>query len=62
MIATLSGNITDKWNDQVVLECGGVGYGLFVTLEDFGVLETGNKTKLYVYEHIRENAHDLFRL
>jgi Holliday junction DNA helicase RuvA len=60
MIATLSGNITDKWNDQVVLECGGVGYGLFVTLEDFGVLETGNKTKLYVYEHIRENAHDLF--
>ena len=60
MIATLHGEITEKKKDQVVIECGGVGYGLFVTFEDFGVLETGSKTKFYVYEHIRENAHDLF--
>jgi Holliday junction DNA helicase RuvA len=60
MIATLSGEITGKKTDQVVLECGGVGYGLYVTFEDFGALETGSKTKLYVYEHIRENSHDLF--
>lgn len=44
----------------MVLDCGGVGYGLLVTFEDFGALETGTQTKLYVYEHIRENAHDLF--
>jgi Holliday junction DNA helicase RuvA len=60
MIATLKGEITEKRNDQVVIECGGVGYGLFVTFEDFGALETGSRIKLYVYEHIRENAHDLF--
>jgi Holliday junction DNA helicase RuvA len=36
MIATLKGEITEKKNDQVVLECGGVGYGLLVTFEDFG--------------------------
>jgi Holliday junction DNA helicase RuvA len=60
MIATLNGEITEKKSDQVVVECGGVGYGLFVTFEDFGALETGTKTKLYIYEHIRENAHDLF--
>jgi holliday junction DNA helicase RuvA len=60
MIATLNGEITGKRNDQVVIECGGVGYGLFVIFEDFGALETGSKTKLHVYEHIRENAHDLF--
>jgi Holliday junction DNA helicase RuvA len=60
MIATLKGEIIEKRNDQVVLECGGVGYGLFVTFEDFGALELDSKTKLYVYEHIRENAHDLF--
>jgi Holliday junction DNA helicase RuvA len=39
MIATLSGEITGKKTDQVVLECGGVGYGLYVTFEDFGALE-----------------------
>jgi Holliday junction DNA helicase RuvA len=60
MIAMLTGEITEKRKDQVVIECSGVGYGLFVTYEDFGGLETGSKTKLYVYEHIRENAHDLF--
>jgi Holliday junction DNA helicase RuvA len=60
MIATLKGEITEKKNSQVVIECGGVGYGLYVTFEDFGALELDSKVKLYVYEHIRENAHDLF--
>lgn len=60
MIATLTGKITEKVADVVVLDCNGVGYGLLVTFEDFGVLETGTETKLYVYEHIRENSHDLF--
>jgi Holliday junction DNA helicase RuvA len=60
MIATLKGEITEKNNDVVVLECGGVGYGLYITFEDFGALEKGSSAKLYVYEHIRENAHDLF--
>jgi Holliday junction DNA helicase RuvA subunit len=60
MLATLKGEITEKNNDLIVIECSGVGYGLFVTFEDFGALEKGSKVKLYVYEHIRENAHDLY--
>lgn len=60
MIATLEGKISEKIGETVVLECAGVGYGLNVTFEDFGVLKTGEKAKLYVYEHIRENTHDLF--
>lgn len=60
MIATLNGKITEKTLDTVVIECGGVGYGLFVTFEDYGALEEGSDIKLYVYEHIRENNHDLF--
>lgn len=60
MIATLQGKIIEKLGDVVVLDCNGVGYGLLVTFEDFGALETGTQTKLYVYEHIRENSHDLF--
>src|SRR3990172_4809174 len=60
MIATLEGLVTEKIGDLVVLECAGVGYGLNVTFEDFGALTTGNPAKLYIYEHIRENTHDLF--
>jgi len=60
MIVTLEGKIAQKHNDMVVLECGGVGYGLFVDFEDYGALQKEHITKLYVYEHIRENSHDLF--
>lgn len=60
MIATLTGKVAEKVGDVIVLDCNGVGYGLLVTFEDFGALETGSDAKLYVYEHIRENSHDLF--
>src|SRR3989344_8267798 len=60
MIATLSGRVSEKLQEQVVLDVGGVGYGLLVTSEDFGVLAVGKDFKLYVHEHIREDSHDLF--
>lgn len=60
MIATLEGKVVEKIGNTVVLQCGGVGYGLLVTFEDFGALETGQNAKLYVFENIREAAYDLF--
>jgi Holliday junction DNA helicase RuvA len=60
MIATLSGVVAEKLGDVVVLDVHGVGYGLLVTNEDFGRMTTGQSAKVYVYEHIREQQHDLF--
>lgn len=60
MIATLTGVIQEKAADMIVLDVSGVGYGLLVTFEDYGRLETGDLSKLYVYENIRETAYDLF--
>jgi Holliday junction DNA helicase RuvA len=60
MIATLNGVVSEKLPNQVVLDVNGVGYGLNVTNEDFGRLATGQSAKVYVYEHIREQSHDLF--
>lgn len=60
MIATLSGVVSEKLPDVVVLDVHGIGYGLLVTTEDYGRLNQGEGAKLYVYEHIREQAHDLF--
>jgi Holliday junction DNA helicase RuvA len=60
MIATLSGVISEKMIDSVILDVGGVGYGLFVTAEDHGKLQTGEPSRVYIYEHIREQSHDLF--
>lgn len=60
MIATLSGVISEKYADMVVLDVRGVGYGLYVAAEDYGRMATSQPVKVYIYEHIREQSHDLF--
>lgn len=60
MIATLEGIVSEKLLDSVVIDVRGVGYGVYVTTEDHGVLTTGKNQKLYIYEHIKEAAHDLY--
>lgn len=60
MIATLNGTVSEKLADLAVIDVQGVGYGVFVTTEDHGRLATGEPAKLYIYEHVREQAHDLF--
>lgn len=59
MIATLRGIVTEK-GTGIVIECGGVGYGVLVTLSDFGALHLEKEVKLYIYEHIKEDMHNLF--
>jgi Holliday junction DNA helicase RuvA len=60
VIATLSGVVAEKLGELAVVDVGGVGYGVQVTMEDSGRLPEGKPAKLYIYEHIRENGHDLF--
>jgi len=60
MIATLNGVVSEKLADIAVIDVNGVGYGIYVTAEDHGKLATGKPAKVYVYEHVREQSHDLF--
>src|SRR5690606_16413828 len=59
MIATLRGTIAEKHNG-IIIECAGVGYGVIATLSDSGLLHQGAQAKLYIHEHIKEDAHDLY--
>ena len=60
MIATLKGIVAEKIGELVVLDVHGVGYGLLTPAEDIGKVMTGDEAKFYIYEHIRENSHDLY--
>jgi holliday junction DNA helicase RuvA len=60
MIAFLTGKVTEQLDDMIGLDVGGVGYGLWVPMDDWGHLTVGVTVRVYVYEHIREQAHDLF--
>lgn len=59
MIATLRGTVTENI-DRLVIECAGVGYGVSVSGADAGMLATGTEARLFIHEHIKEDAHDLY--
>lgn len=60
MIATLNGVVSEKFEESIVLDVHGVGYGLIVAVNDFGRININQPAKFYVYEHIREISHDLY--
>lgn len=60
MIATLSGTITEKTQQLLVLETGGIGYGIALPSSDFEDLRVNESVRLYIYEVIREDTHDLY--
>lgn len=60
MIATLHGTLSEKFPDSLILDVGGVGYELAVTVDDWGGSHVGQTLKFYVYEQVREDAFNLF--
>lgn len=60
MIATLNGTVGEKLADVVVVDCAGVGYGVCMTRSEADRLLVGDSLRVYVYEHIKEDAHALF--
>lgn len=60
MIVTLRGMLTEKLDTSLILEIGGLGYELFVTVDEWGSAQLGNQASYYIYEQIREDAHNLY--
>ncbi|HEY5268461.1 MAG TPA: Holliday junction branch migration protein RuvA [Candidatus Saccharimonadales bacterium] len=60
MIATLTGKITDKKINSVILEVSGIGYEILIPIDALSQLDIGQESKLQIYEHIRENIYDLY--
>lgn len=60
MIEYLKGKIDELNPASAVVECGGVGYFLNISLNSFTAIQGKEVAKLYVYEAIREDAHVLY--
>jgi len=61
VIAHIRGQILSKSPNAVVVECGGVGYELAISVATFTELPgEGKETKLHVHTHVREDAFLLF--
>ena len=61
MIASLSGVIESKGPDEVVIDVGGVGYRVFLSLRSMARLPaTGQPIRLLIRTIVREDALDLY--
>ena len=61
MISFVKGPIAEMTEDSVVIECGNLGYEIFIPLSVFEKLPgVGREVKLYTYFQVREDAMCLY--
>lgn len=61
MISYIRGEFVAVEKEKVIIDVGGVGYGIFVPESAMGLLpQIGNEVKLHTYLNVREDAMQLF--
>lgn len=60
MIEYVKGDLTELTPAMAVVEAGGVGYGLNISLNTYTAVQGKKEVKLFVYEAVREDAYVLF--
>lgn len=61
MIVQLSGRLAEKHPDHVVVDVGGVGYHVWITLNTYESLPApGEEARLLTYLQVRADGQDLF--
>lgn len=61
MISYIKGELAAAYEDKVVIETGGIGYGIYMSGKSIGMLPSiGNTVKIHTYLNVREDAMQLF--
>jgi Holliday junction DNA helicase RuvA len=60
MIAHIQGKLVEKNPTEVVIDCGGVGYHINISLHTYSLLPNADQIKLFTYLQVKEDGHTLF--
>lgn len=60
MIEYLHGQLTEITPAMATVECGGVGYGVNISLNTYSAIQQAKEVKLWITEVIREDTHQLW--
>lgn len=60
MISYLKGTITFKNPTYIIVEVGGIGYHIHISLNTYSQIESLEKVKILTHLHVKEDSHTLF--
>lgn len=60
MIAYLEGKLVDKDPTYVIVDVGGIGYQVKITLNTFAQVKALDACKIHTHLHVKEDAHTLY--
>jgi Holliday junction DNA helicase RuvA len=60
MIAHIQGKLVEKSPTQIVIDCGGVGYDVHISLHTYSLLPNSDFIKVFTHLQIKEDAHTIF--
>jgi Holliday junction DNA helicase RuvA len=60
MFAYIEGSLVVREPTFVIIDVGGIGYELKITLNTYPALKNMSRVKLFTYSHIKEDSHTLY--
>lgn len=60
MYAYIDGKLAFKCPTYVVIDAGGVGYHINISLNTYGALQDKERCKLFTWLHVKEDGHTLY--
>ena len=56
----IKGEIVELQPARTVIECGGIGYEMLISLQTYEYLQGKDKSQIFVYQYIREDEHSFY--
>lgn len=60
MFAYIDGKLAFKCPTYIIVEAGGVGYHVNISLNTYSALSNAERCKVYTWLHVKEDAHTLY--
>ncbi|MHA4894265.1 Holliday junction branch migration protein RuvA [Pedobacter sp. PWIIR3] len=60
MYEYIDGRLTFKCPAYIVVEAGGIGYHINISLNTYSLLGSAERCKIYTWLHVKEDAHTLY--
>ncbi len=60
MIDYIKGSIVELTPAEIVIENGGIGYSILISLQTYQVLQDKKEAKIYIFHYIREDTEEYY--